>query len=505
LVKPPIELLAYHYRQGEAWAQALEYLVQAGDKAAAAYANHDALDFYAQALAVCENLGDAALPTVPVVAQKRGNIHMIIQHAHDASADYDQMAEAARRRGDRHLEGLGLAYRGWAEEEYHEFETAEATLRVALAVGDEGYDDVRRIATWQLAHCLAVAGRKAEAEAVMREAGELARKRDDAPMQEACGGMFTLFYIWDGRFDDALAAMERSGAAVAAMERSGAAAAAGSPAEMVGSWWTEALVRGGKGEYERALALLHDVVVTSERIGEVWSRRRALNTLGWLYGELQDHQRALQWNTLGVQAAREHEAPETTPECENNAVLNLADTLVALGRPDDAEAQFRQVEQMVRTPRPQDRYMLWRYAQHLFHSYGEVWLARGDAARALAYADECLALAEPTTSRKNVVKGRRLRAQAFLVQGRLADAERELDIALQIAQQVGNPAQLWRTFVARGDLRRAQGRVQDAFDAYDSARAIIDRVAAGLTDASLRETFLTSAHVQHIRQLAGGP
>jgi tetratricopeptide (TPR) repeat protein len=201
-----------------------------------------------------------------------------------------------------------------------------------------------------------------------------------------------------------------------------------------------------------------------------------------------------------VQAVRERGTSETNPETENNARLNLGDALLALGRLEDAEAQFRAVEQMVRTPRPHNRYMLWRYAQHLFHSYGELWLARGDAARALAYADECLALAEPTNSRKYVAKGRRLRGQALLAQGRLAEAEQELDTALQIAQQLGNPPQLWKTYVALGDVRRVQGRGQDAHAAYHAALAIIDRVAAALTDASLRETFLTSAHIQHIRQ-----
>src|SRR5579872_3305204 len=147
--------------------------------------------------------------------------------------------------------------------------------------------------------------------------------------------------------------------------------------------------------------------------------------------------------------------------------------------------------------------MLWRYAQHLFHSYGELWLARGDAARALAYADECLALAEPTNSRKYVVKGRRLRGQALLAQGRPAEAERELSMALQIAQQLGNPYQLWSTYAAQGDLGRAQGRAQDAREAYQAALAVVDGVAAALSDAPLRETFLTSAHVQHIRRQAG--
>jgi hypothetical protein len=80
--------------------------VQAGDKAAAAYANQDALDFYARALAICEKLGDAALPTVLAVAQKRGDIHLLRQHAPGAIGDYDRMAAAARRRGT----GIGKAW-----------------------------------------------------------------------------------------------------------------------------------------------------------------------------------------------------------------------------------------------------------------------------------------------------------------------------------------------------------------------------------------------------------
>jgi hypothetical protein len=67
--------------------------------------------------------------------------------------------------------------------------------------------------------------------------------------------------------------------------------------------------------------------------------------------------------------------------------------------------------------------MLWRYSQHHFHSYGELWLARGELDKALAYADECLALAEDSKSQKNIVKGQRLRGQALMAQDQLAKAE----------------------------------------------------------------------------------
>ncbi len=220
--------------------------------------------------------------------------------------------------------------------------------------------------------------------------------------------------------------------------------------------------------------------------------------MGWVYGELQDYERATQFNTQGLEAGRDIDDPELA----SNPMLNLGDSLLALGRLDEAEEQFQKVEQVVRNPRPQDRWMLWRYSQHLFHSYGELWLARGDHAKAFAYADECLHLAEGSDSKKNIVKGRRLRGQALVAQGKLSEAEKEMATALEIAQEIGNPPQLWKTYAALGELRQAQGQPEDARQAYRGALSVIDGVAAGLADESLKETFLGSDHVQDIRRSA---
>ena len=147
--------------------------------------------------------------------------------------------------------------------------------------------------------------------------------------------------------------------------------------------------------------------------------------------------------------------------------------------------------------------MLWRYSQHFFHSYGELWLMRKNYNNALAYADECIALAEESNSRKNVVKGRRLRGQAFLALGKTAEAEKEISTALKVAIEIGNPPQLWKTFAALGDLRVVQKRPDDAERAYSDAISVIEKVAAGLTDQSLKETFLNSDRVKSIRRAAG--
>jgi hypothetical protein len=146
--------------------------------------------------------------------------------------------------------------------------------------------------------------------------------------------------------------------------------------------------------------------------------------------------------------------------------------------------------------------MLWRYAQHLFHSYGSLRLERGDLAAASAYAEECLYAATATDSPKNIVKARRLRGQVFLVREELNLAAAELTEALKLARRLGNPPQLYRTLAAVGDLRRAGRNPAAAQRAYRRALAVVDGVATQLPNSALRERFLSSQEVQGIRWLA---
>jgi tetratricopeptide (TPR) repeat protein len=155
-----------------------------------------------------------------------------------------------------------------------------------------------------------------------------------------------------------------------------------------------------------------------------------------------------------------------------------------------------------------EEWMKWRYLQHLYHSLGELWLTKGDAAQALEFAEECLKLAEPTLSRKNLVKGWRLQSQALLAQGQGEQAEATLSRALTIAREIGNPPQLWKTYQALGALYEWQADLDRAQAAYQSASDVIDGVAERLQDQELRRTFLAARPVQEIRerlaQVSGG-
>jgi tetratricopeptide (TPR) repeat protein len=484
------ELLAHHYVEGKDWEKALDYLAKAGDKATAAYGYPDALGFYARALEVCERLGEQAVPASAWLAAKRGFVNLGVGDLPGSIADFDRMLAAARHLGSSHLEGTALGYRGLLQIWNNDLDGAESTLRAALAAAEDDDKEVRALGNAGLAFLFVASNRLPEAEALLITADQVAAL-PDAFMQGFGYTILGFFEYWRGRPDEALDVLRQvPEPALEVMTN------------RLFNWWCQSLALATRGEYEAALEVLQRIHVTSERVGDTLIRASVLNTIGWIHGELQDHERAREWNQTSVEMASQPGFP--VPGVAMYARLNLGDNLRALGRAVEAEEQFRAVEEVVRSPRLAERLMAWRYAQHLFHSYGELWLDCNEPIRALAYADECLELAVQTSSRKNVVKGRRLRGQTLMALGRLEEAEAELNAALEGAPEVGNPPQLWRCHAALGDLREAQGRSSDGRSHYQQALAVIDQVVAGLSDERLRHGLLSSQHARGIRQGACG-
>jgi class 3 adenylate cyclase/tetratricopeptide (TPR) repeat protein len=479
------EVLAHHYYEGQDWEKALQYLEKAGDKAAAAYANQDALGFYGRALEVCETLGEQAVPASASLAAKRSLVNLNIGDMPGGITDLDRMVAAARSLGSRSLEGTALGYRGLMEVWNKDLGQAETTLHAARAIADEGYEDVRPVVNLSLFILLMIMNRVPEAEAYL-----ISREQAAALPDPHLAGFWNW---WIGYMHYSRADSDEALEVVAEMPE------AAPIVHRLFGLWVEGLALATKGEYEAGLARFDEVLATSERVGSALFQPRVVNTVGWVYGELEDHERALQWNRSSMELAS---APGMDPDCGANARLNMGDNLVALGRMDEAEEQFQMVEALARSPVPAEAWFAWRYSQHLFHSYGELWLARGDLERAMAYADECVEVAEHNSSAKNVIKGRRLRGQVLMAQGLLDEAEQELSAALAVAVEVGNPPQLWKTHAAIGELRGAQGRPEEARRAYVEALSIMEGVAASLTDEQMRETFLRSKPAVGIRQAA---
>jgi tetratricopeptide (TPR) repeat protein len=230
-------------------------------------------------------------------------------------------------------------------------------------------------------------------------------------------------------------------------------------------------------------------------LGDKVFKCRILNTLGWVHGELYNLEAAIRYNREGVETSYKIGDPEII----RNAEINLGDDYLLVGDLEQAQHYLEKVHWATqRRGKWGEEWMKWRYSQHLYHSLGELWLIKGDAAQALECADECLQLAEPTMSRKNLVKGWRLKGQALGMQQRVQEAEAALDKALAIARELGNPPQLWKTYEALGELYERQGTSDRARSAYASALQVIEEVAERLPNQELKQTFLSARPVQAI-------
>jgi hypothetical protein len=133
--------------------------------------------------------------------------------------------------------------------------------------------------------------------------------------------------------------------------------------------------------------------------------------------------------------------------------------------------------------------MKWRYSVHLLVSLGDLWLARGDPAKARAFADEALEIADRTNSRKYVAWGWRLRGNIAVARRQWDEAEGALRRAVTVAQSLDNPRQQWLTQLALGHFYEVTRKPESARASHAAAHDIVDRVKANVHDPRLRASL----------------
>jgi predicted ATPase/class 3 adenylate cyclase len=484
------EELAYHYEHGEAWEKALEYLVKAGQKLQQAYANREALAHYNRALAVCERLRKAVDPaTLLTLYSGKWVVHFLQSELLPAIEAAQRLLEVARQLGDRTQEAEALARIGGSFFSAHEFEKALDYAEQAKVVATEiGAKNILAVSIHVMGLVHQVTGNLGEATRCYEESLRISREAGDKRFEGLSLTWLGLLKNFVGEYEQALHLHEQ-------------ACTIGHNHNLqdvlLQFIWTRGVAYSGKGEYEQALACLQEALERCNRLGEKIIKCRILNTFGWVYGELYDLERAIRYNKEGAEVSYQLGEPESI----RNAEINLGDDYLLLG---DIEQAQQYLEKVYRDSQQRgkwgEEHMKWRYSQHCCHSLGELWLTKGDAEKALQFAEECLKLAEPTESRKNIVKGWRLQGQAFCMQGKLAEAEAVLHKALALAKEIGNPPQLWKTYQALGVLYERQDKTDQARSAYASAIEVIDGVASRLQDQELKQTFLAARPVQEIRE-----
>jgi tetratricopeptide (TPR) repeat protein len=270
--------------------------------------------------------------------------------------------------------------------------------------------------------------------------------------------------------------------------------------------FTYGLSIGEQGHYQEAIKILETGRQHGLEAGERYSTPKVTNSLGWVYHELCLFDNAIEYNNLSLDSIKELLGPRTSNlfEIESQTRVNLGENYLMKGELQNALEYYESVYQNVR--KPEYFFARWRWKPRCLLGLGELWLQRGDLSKAQSYLNEVIehGWVHKFPYKKYQVRSGRLQGNIYAAQGKFDEVQTELQQALKLAEQLGNPTQLWKTCQALGNLVFKQGKADQAGTQYRNALKIVQGIAEDLTDPELKEGFLQSKQIRQVFVQAEG-
>jgi class 3 adenylate cyclase/tetratricopeptide (TPR) repeat protein len=483
------EELAHHFENGGDWHKAFTYLVRSADRAKAAFANQTALDLYARALEVAARVSPVLEPARTVeIHHRRGEVLRLLTRYRESIGEFERMFEVARSSGDRVREGEALV-----ETSYSQFLTfsndaighCRRLAQEALAIGREtGSQHVVARSLCYLGLAAQADGEVAEGDRLFEESLAIARAEGFPDTVAVSLTWLGAHANWRGEFTRAIETSHQ------------AAAASREIHDGLSELISEAFVclsQIGLGQYAGALATIEAGLAKARDRNNSFIAGRLTNTLGWLYQELGDFRRAIEYDREAAEVGRR----ANNANVEVSSLINLSLDELNLGDPRTALALMEQTQERV------EKFAFgahrWRWSNHLSLYLSEALLALDDRDRAMEQADKALRQARGTGSLKYAGKAHALRGEILLKAGRPADARRELIKALALARRIGYPTLTWQAAHLLSLACAAMGDLDVATTARLTV-ATLEQIGGCLPDAAMRRTFLAWRRVETARE-----
>jgi class 3 adenylate cyclase/tetratricopeptide (TPR) repeat protein/ribosomal protein L40E len=480
------EVLGHHFSKAEEWAKALDYLLRAAQKATKAFAIREAIALYDQALEAAARLGEAVdTETLMGIHHAKMSLYLIISDFEHSRAEGERLLILARSARDRVSEGAALAGMGFASLWAHNFGDALDYSRQAIEVASlADAKTVLAAGHYVTGFAYGTTGRLVESAQELERALTVSREAGDVLHESLSLSFIGIETNWAGDYEKASRFLS-DGLRIARENNL--------LVPLLFGLFMHGVTLTGKGDYDAAHATLEEGIALSEKVGDEVQRHRMLNCLGWLYMECGDLDRAIDLSQEGALGARKRGDPETIA----NPEINLGDIFLAKGDLTLASEFLDGVHHLVRNPATSE-WMKWRYSTHLFASLGDLWLARGDYSKAQEFAEHSLDIATRTQSKKYVVKAWRLKGEIALVRRQWDEAENALRQAMTVAQAIGNPTQLWKSYLSLGRLYTEKKKPELAEQAFKAAREVIDRIKGSIQHPGLRASLENAPMIQRI-------
>lgn len=522
-----LDELAYHFYEAGSWAKALAYSQKLGEKASALFAPGTAVEHFSRTLEAAKNLG---VNPSPQLYQARGRAYETLGEFDLARADQETALHIAQTNKDQAAQWEALRHLGmlWAGRDY---------ARTGQYYR-QAYDLARQMANpLILAHSLNWLGnwhlnvaspRQAldyhrQALVIFRELGEqpgLAETLDLLGLTSClegdmiqCRAYYEQAIKLFGELNDraglasVLATLPLcSGAYQTSLTVSvildqkqivSEAETGLKIAQEIGQRSAEAFgmlmlssYLGLHGEYGRALELAKASLKIAQEIGHQQWTTTAHFTLGALYFDLLDLTQAQQQ----LEQALDLSKAIGSLFWEHCTVGYLALVYIAQGKGEQAQAVLDLVLKTSAAPQMVGQKLVW---------FARAELARysGDLEQAFQLVEELIIEARNQGSVITPAVPRLLHLQGLLrlagAAGESEEAQKQTEAALRAASQAADqqgvkPLQ-WRIQLELGNLYQTLDRYEEAQQAFSTARAIIEQLAANLPDELLQTTFRRTA------------
>jgi class 3 adenylate cyclase/tetratricopeptide (TPR) repeat protein len=508
--------LVLHFSEAGDDAETVTYAAMAGDAAARLHANAEAEALYRTGLDAARRIGSPP-SLLRTMYERRGSALELIGRYDDAIANYEEMQAEATARGDDAMElaaisMIALLYstatpkfdpplgRRLSEEAVvmarrigdraaearalwnivvanvygggdasRAVEAGEASLAIARELGER-----EQVAFTLNDVCRAYMAKGDFATAAQRlaDARELWEELDNRPMLGENLTVGSSMHMFHGDFAAALADARQ---------------AAEISASIANAWGeSHALITVYRVEIELGqLGAAMDTVQRSMELGErggfAYAAIATRADLARVIAYLGDGERAL---VLADEALAI--AFERVPPAASLAHVARADALIALGRQAEAHAPLDEVDLMM-LPEPDRTFLM--VAERTTRSR----LALDDGEVDEAEANAGSLVEELREKGVKVLEAQALFALAstHVAADRFEEAESDLAEAIELAEALGERRVLWEALALSADLNARMGAEQEAAELRARARAIVEEIASGLSDADLRHRFLS--------------
>jgi tetratricopeptide (TPR) repeat protein len=514
--------LAFHFERSRRFPLAVQYAIDAADRADCLHANIEALQLYSRAIELIDKLPPRARPALRLIAHyKRGWAHQRLSRRDFAIADFERVALEARaprvnEACAQEQPALDPAFdyfeRPWADAFglralpqlppgarvagplAFEFEARRAMLdtyrgsistsQYELSLGTLGaLANASENLAWKaealayLGAFLDQTGCMQEALACLEEAVELARNhRAERALKCALG--------YRARVRLGLSLFE-----LALQDYAEAEALSSEAYFLQMSAQQSCLVNGHLGRVDEALSDW----ARAERIAKQLGRDLPANTVSWLWAELGHADRAVELDRATLRLVQS--AREPNQELQLMTLVQLGLTLVKVGDRQPAWALLSDAEALEST---RETWPPWCKRPPVAGLRGALLLAEGRAEEAEACFRNMLQRIDRDGCRQVCAAGRLQLAQALALRGDLPAAVTELEAGVELTRGFAMPFITWKVQAELARMCSSLGHQNAARGANAEARTALLGIVESIHDAPLRDRFLSTPAVHEV-------